>query len=201
MIISLSNKQEKDNNEKIVTTTKQVNLSDEKDEKVKEFDKTKIIIKVAQQDFFPETDAYDLYVYDKKVELGGYIVGIKNISIIEDIAIIEVALINDTDLIIVDTESNVLFTPYNYNKMRYCTNSVYTSECYWFKVTDNKISFYLDGLGQDPYDVCDTNYNNEVLNEYELIYENGKLSEPKKLSSIFGKEYAKNNKIKCSNVK
>ncbi len=61
-----------------------------------------------------------------------------------------------------------------------CSNSVYSSECYKYEVNGNKVKFMVSDLGQDSSTACVTNYDKDVLIEYEITYKNGELSSPKK---------------------
>ena len=61
-----------------------------------------------------------------------------------------------------------------------CSYSVYSSECYIYEVNGNTVEFMVSDLGQDSSTACVTNYDKDVLIEYEITYKNGELSSPKK---------------------
>lgn len=79
----------------------------------------------------------------------------------------------------------------------YC-DSYSLEECYGYKIEDDEITYYMTNMfhGIDDFD-CYNNENNEVLKEYKITYKDGRLSNPKKVSSMTSKEYAQKHKINC----
>ena len=187
------------NNKKADEETKTGKTKQEETIKENIFDKTQVTTKIAVQDYFPESDALDVYVYGKKLELNSYITKINKIDVIDDIAVLELGLIDSAYLVIVDMKGNILFNADSSTGKNYCQNYK-SSECYDYKINNKTISFYVDSLGQDISSVCTNGYNKEALVEYELTYENGKLSSPKKLNTVTGKEYVNKHNIDCSVV-
>lgn len=189
----VGDKNDKSSNKKTTKkdVEKEVNITTNKQEEIKEFDKTKITT-VKNKD-----DEVIIYVYDKKIDIGASVFEVGNIETIQDIAIIELLTAPDSVLIIVNTDGDILYNTMSNNSGLYCTDK--TSECNRFEVSNDKIYYYLENLGHDVYNVCEPFYNKEVLAKYEISYENGKLSEPKKVSSLMtGKEYIEKHNVDCS---
>ena len=183
-----SNKKELNDNlqkEKITTTTKQ--------EKLEYFDKSRI---TTIEDKNDDAIKY-LYVYDKKIDIGAAIIDLGKVETMKDIAIIELLTAPDSVLIVVNTNGDILYNTMSQNNGVYCTNK--TSECKEFEIDNNKVYYYLENLGQDVYNVCETFYNKEVLAKYEVTYEDKKISAPTKISSVMtGKDYIQKHNIDCS---
>ena len=148
---------------------------------VETFDKSQIVTKKHDDDNF-----VDVYVYGKKLNFEGAL-GVLRVEVIEDAAVIEIGTISGPFLFIVNKSGEVLYSAVQDGGYLYCPKEK-TSECYDFKVSDNKIKFYKDSLGQDKLRVCSADDNFEALVEYELTYENGKVTE-KEINKITAKEY------------
>ena len=154
------------------------------------FDKSQVVTKDEDGDEF-----YDIYVYGQKLNFEG-VLGISRIEVIEDVAIIEMETINVPYLLVVNTKGEVLYSASdNENMLYYCSKK--SSECYDYKVENNKIKFYKESLGQDKLRVCSASDDLEVLVEYELTYENGKITK-KELNKITAKEYIEKHNFDCS---
>ena len=178
-----SNGESKSSNKNKTTTKQSVN-------KAETFDKNQVTTKSDS-----ENDYLDLYVYGNKINID-YITDVVKVDTLQDIAIIELGRIESNDLLIVNTNGDVLFLD-EYEGGWLC-NEGYQDECYGYKINGNKIKFMLADLGQEiEYAVCNVNKNKQVLAEYELTYKDGKLLKEKK-SSLTGSEYAKKYNINCS---
>ena len=142
-------------------------------------------------------DLIDIYVYGKKIS-PKYATAINKIQTLDDIAILTLDELESFSFMVVNTKGDVLYsTDDDELDDVLCVDK--SSECYGIKTNSNKITYYLEELGQDGTLVCDKYYNNEVLIQYEMTYKDGVLSTPKKISSITGKEYVQKHNIKCNN--
>ena len=177
-------------------TSEEGKIDAENNEEVKnnkKFDKSKITTSKVEN----TEDGIYVYVYGQKLNIEAPLMKLGNVEVLDDIAILELVAMDVNILVIVNMEGEILYNTVDNVSSGYYCSSLKTNECYGFKINDNKVTYYIEDLGQDPLYVCETNYNNEVLNEYELTYENGKLSMPKKLSSLMGKEYITKHNISC----
>ena len=177
-----------DNNQNITTTTNQIK------EVYETFDTSKVTTKKAH-------DAIDVYVYGKKLDIDS-IFSINEIKVIEDIAIIDLERYANqvNDIVIVNTKGELLFFSYNENNMNLCKKSSYANECYGYNITDNKIKLTLSKIPADiTYGMCVDNNNKDVIVEYDLTYEEGKINKIKKMS-LNGNDYVKKYNIDCSSV-
>ena len=119
---------------------------------------------------------------------------------IDDIAVLTISSMDLELFIIVDKDDNILFeVNRDVNHLTYCSSR--NALCEDYKINNNKIVFYAHALSQNDYHLCNSDISNdeEVIIKYELTYENDKLSEPKKLSSITKKDYINKGKLNCSN--
>ncbi len=188
----INNKQEKNDKKKITTTKETVTTT--KDDT---FDKSQITTKSIGNDGFIE-NAIEVYVYGNKIDSNKYPTNkIISVTPIEDAAIIE--LNSELNiLLLVNKKGEIIYDFERDNYYYYCSDNNYSSECYQYKVDGNTIKYVVSDLGQDSYTACVTNYNKDVLKEYEITYKDGKLSQPKKISSVTGKEYVQKHNIDCS---
>ena len=181
-----SNGENKSSNKNKTTTKQSVN-------KTETFDENQVTTKK-----IPDTeDGIYIYVYGKKLDIDAPITNVDKVETINDIAVISGGGVDLSFLIIVDTNSKILYNTINDNG-GICTKDI-SNECYDFKIHDNKITYYVNYFMTSDM-VCDyENKDDETMAEFEIIYSNGKLSSPKKISSITAKEYIEKHNIKCSN--
>lgn len=186
----------KDKNDKKEITTNIENATTKKDDT---FDISQVTTKSIENDYggFLE-NAIEVYVYGNKIDSNKYPTNkIISVTPIEDAAIIE--LNSDLNiLLLVNKKGEIIYDFERDNYYYYCSDNNYSSECYQYKVDGNTIKYVVSDLGQDSYTACVTNYNKDVLKEYEITYKDGKLSKPKKISSVTGKEYVQKHNIDCS---
>lgn len=188
----INNKQDKNDKKKITTTKETVTTT-----KADTFDKSQITTKnIGSYGMFE--NAIEVYVYGNKIDFNKYPTNkIISVTPIEDAAIIE--LNSDLNiLLLVNKKGEIIYDFERDNYYYYCSDNNYSSECYQYKVDGNTIKYVVSDLGQDSYTACVTNYNKDVLKEYEITYKDGKLSQPKKISSVTGKEYVQKHNIDCS---
>lgn len=188
----INNKQDKNDKKKITTSAEKVTTK--KDDT---FDKSQITTKSIGNDGFIE-NAIEVYVYGNKIDSNKYPTNkIISVTPIEDAAIIE--LNSELNiLLLVNKKGEIIYDFERDNYYYYCSDNNYSSECYQYKIYGNTIKYIVSDLGQDSYTACVTNYNKDVLREYEITYKDGKLSQPKKISSVTGKEYVQKHNIDCS---
>ncbi len=186
-----TDKQVKNDENKVVNTTK-------KSQEKTEFDVNKVTTKNIGSDGFLE-NAIEVYVYENKLDSDKYPSDkIINITPIDDVAVIELRSELNI-LLLVNQKGEVLYDFERDNDYYYCSDNNYSSECHKYEVNGNTIKYIVSDLGQDiSYTTCVLNYNKDVLREYEITYEDGKLSKPNKLSSMSGKEYIEKHNIDCS---
>ena len=192
----LTEKKSKDKVEK-TEMNNVVNVGENQQEQKKLFDERQITTRRVSQ----AEDGIYIYSYGKKLELDMPVYRLGNVEVIEDIAIMEVFAIDAPTLIIVNMDGEILYDSAGKQEGVLCDASK-SNECYGFNIISNKITYYMDNFGHDISTVCDANNQNDAaLIEYELTYENGKLSSPKKINSLTGKEYVNKHNIDCSVVK
>lgn len=180
------------NDKKKITTRKEKVTTTKSDI----FDKSQITTKYIGSDGFLE-NAIEVYVYGNKINSNKYPTNkVISITPIEDVAIIELQSELNI-LLLVNQKGEVLYDFERDNNYYYCSDNNYSSECYSYVVNGNTIKYMVSDLGQDSYTACVSNYNKEVLREYELTYKNGNLSQPKKIFSLTGKEYIQKHNISC----
>lgn len=185
-----NNKVSKKDNEKTTTTpvsTKNKNM----------FNEDQVTTKSIGSDGFFE-NAIEVYVYGNKIDYEYETDEVISITPIEDVAVIELSGSDFNYLLLVNQDGKVIYDFERSNDYYYCSDSVYSSECYKYEVNGNTVNFMVADLGQDTYTTCVTNYDKDVLIEYEITYKNGELSSPKKVSSITGEEYVEKHNIDCS---
>lgn len=187
------NHKEDENDKKKITTTKE-KVTTTKDNT---FDKSQITTKSIGNDGFIE-NAIEVYVYGNKIDSNKYPTDkIISVTPIEDAAVIE--LNSELNiLLLVNKKGEIIYDFERDNYYYYCSDNNYSSECYQYKIDGNTIKYIVSDLGQDSYTACVTNYNKDVLKEYEITYKDGKLSQPNKISSVTGKEYVQKHNINCS---
>ena len=140
----------------------------------------------------------EVYVYGNKIDYEYETDKIISITPIEDVAVIELSGFDFNYLLLVNKDGKVIYDFERSKNYYYCSDSVYSSECYKYKVNGNTVKFMISDLGQDSYTACVTNYDKDVLIEYEIAYKNGEISSLKKISSITGEEYVEKHNIDCS---
>ena len=163
------------------------------------FDINKVTSKTTENyDEYYNTNAIDVYVYGNKIDLSNYFTDkIDSITPIDDVALLE--LHNEFNiLLLVNKKGEILYDFELDNGYFYCSDNLYSNECYSYKVDNNTIRYMVANLGQDNYTACVTNNDKKVLIEYEITYKDGKLSQPKEISSMIGKEYVQKHNINCS---
>ena len=136
---------------------------------------------------------YNLYINDKEIATDAISV---DYDTLEDIAVFEIGYVNAIDLVIVNNSGETLYEAANFSAGENLCHDL-SSECYAYKVENNKIRYYLENMGQEPTTICDDRYDLEVLAEYELTYKDGIVSAPKKLSSLTGKQYIEKHNFNC----
>ena len=161
------------------------------------FDENQVTTKSIDDDGFLE-NAIEVYVYGNKIDYEYETDKVISITPIEDVAVIALSGLDFYYLLLVNQDGKVIYDFERSNDYYYCSDSVYSSECYKYEVNGNTVKFMAADLGQDSYTACVTNYDKDVLIEYEITYKNGELSSPKKISSITGEEYVEKHNIDCS---
>ncbi len=187
------NHKEDENDKRKITTTKE-NVTTIKDDT---FDTSEVTTKnIGSNDIFE--NAIEVYVYGNKIDSNKYPTDkIISVTPIEDAAVIELNS-EFNFLLLVNKKGEIIYDFERDNYYYYCSDNNYSSECYQYKIDGNTIKYIVSDLGQDSYTACVTNYNKDVLKEYEITYKDGKLSQPNKISSVTGKEYVQKHNINCS---
>lgn len=186
----------KDKNDKNEINTNIENVTIKKDDT---FEISQVTTKSIENDYggFLE-NAIEVYVYGNKIDSNKYPTNkVVSVTPIEDVAVIELNSIDTDNLLLVNKKGEIIYD-FEQDNYYYCSDNNYSSECYQYKVDGNTIKYVVSDLGQDSYTACVTNYNKDVLKEYEITYKDGKLSQPKKISSVTGKEYVQRHNIDCS---
>lgn len=197
-IINLSNKNTKSSNEKVVTTTKQITTTAES--KSEKFDISKITTKDLGKSEWFDNNEIEIYIYGNKLDYDYSTDSIKNTEVIGDAVLLE---LNGEGgyLLLVNKSGKVLSDFGLKDGMFYMgVNKEYCSDCYGYKVNDNKVTATVTDLGQDvEYTICKNNYHKNVYKEIEVTYKDGEVT-TKDLKTLTGQEYAKSHNINCSNV-
>ena len=146
-----------------------------------------------------------IYVYGKEIDTQFPIVDILKKNTIDDIAILEVQVIDSLGMIIVNKEGNILYNSEmqkDIENVNYISEEKNYEELYGYKINNKKIKFtmgqYLDLDSDYDHLACNLDKSDIIYSEYEMKYVNNKLSKPKLISSMKVSQFISKHNIDCS---